>query len=72
MRRRHLELREVELRRRGYGAYETRDGKFIFLRHESDPHPRRWFVFEPDDEYPLNAGEGHTTLRDAANWAVQQ
>lgn len=52
------------LRRIGPGQWQSRGGRWSFLQHHSDPHPRRWFVFEGDDEDPyFFAGFG--SLREA-------
>lgn len=52
------------LRRVRAGVWKSRDGEWLFMRHESDPHPRRWFVYGPGEtgEWPINEGHGHTTL----------
>jgi len=68
------------------GVWESNDRRFEFCRHESDPHPRRWFIFEKDawivDERPgaskepylepWNEGEGHITLRECVDWLERE
>lgn len=68
------------LRRLGSGAWDSADGHWQFRRHENDPAPKRWFAYtdlatdgsEADDRWPANHGEGHTTLRDAVDWAERR
>lgn len=38
------------------------------MRHEGDPFPKRWFVYEDEDEYPANEGSGITSLTEAVRW----
>lgn len=57
--------------RRADGVWKSRDGRWTFRRHYGDPHPQRWFAYLDNDEAPANDGEGHTTLRDAADWAAE-
>jgi hypothetical protein len=56
----------------GPGAWRSRDARWTFLRHQSDPHPQRWFAYVDDDEEPANEGAGHVTLRAVADWAERQ
>lgn len=58
--------------RRAGGGWRSHDGHWTFLRHHSDPPPKRWFAYWKDEGDPANAGEGHTTLRDAIAWARRQ
>lgn len=60
------------LRRIAWGVWRSRDGKWTFLRHNGDPHPQRWFAYYGDHEEPDNDGEGHVTLRDAADWVEEK
>jgi hypothetical protein len=50
-------------------VYRSADGRWTFMRHESDPRPKRWFAYLDDTEFPANSGEGHTTLREVGQWA---
>ena len=50
------------------GVWRSRDGMWTFLRHNGDPHPQRWFAYHGEHLEPDNDGEGHVTLRDAADW----
>lgn len=59
------------LRRVNAGAWRSRDGRWTFLRHWSDPHPQRWFAYLGDDDYPANDGSGHVSLRAVAAWAEE-
>jgi hypothetical protein len=56
------------LRRVRPGVWRSRDERWTFLRHQSDPHPQRWYAYEGDDDYPANDGSGHTTLRAVVRW----
>lgn len=56
------------LRRVGRGVWRSRDENWTFMRHESDPSPKRWFVYEGDDRDPANEGSGIITLADAVRW----
>jgi hypothetical protein len=38
--------------------------------HWSDPSPHRWFAYVDGDDEPVNEGQGHVRLRDAAAWAA--
>lgn len=51
------------------GAYRSADGRWTFLRHETDPRPKRWFAYLDGQEFPANHGEGHTSLREVGQWA---
>lgn len=44
------------------GHWRSRDGRWTFMRHWSDPAPQRWFVFLDDDDQAHNEGGGETTL----------
>lgn len=57
------------LRRKGPGHWESRDGRWTFLRHWSDPQPQRWFAYLDDDDFPANEGKGHSTLTEVVEWA---
>jgi hypothetical protein len=57
------------LRRVNEGCWRSRDGRWTFMRHWSDPQPGRWFAFFGDRREPANEGEGHTRLQDVADWA---
>lgn len=57
------------LRRIQTGIWESRDGKWVFMRHESDPTPKRWFAYYGDDADPANEGSGHVTLAEVVSWA---
>lgn len=50
------------------GHWVSYDHRFTFLRHESDPHPKRWFAYESDvdddDGFPL-FDAGSPSLRHA-------
>ena len=46
------------------GVWESRDGRWRFNRHESDPKPQRWFAFLDGDDEPYWSGMGHTRLAD--------
>ncbi len=65
------------------GVWESNDRRFRFCRHESDPHPRRWFIFDNTEEKiidsragaskipytePWNPGMGHITLGECLDW----
>lgn len=54
---------------RAAGVWESRDGRWVFRRHWSDPSPQRWYAYLDDDEWPANDGAGHVTLRDVVDWA---
>ena len=59
------------------GNWRSEDGRWLFLRHHSDPHPQRWYAFldeggEYDPAQPANDGMGHTTLREVVAWASAQ
>lgn len=60
------------LRKIKHGVWESRDGEFLFVRHESDPNPKRWFVYDKVDgersELPINEGSGITSLAAAVAW----
>jgi hypothetical protein len=56
------------LRRVNAGTWRSRDGRWTFMRHLSDPSPQRWFAYRDDDESPSNDGLGHTTLRAVVAW----
>lgn len=58
------------LRRIDLGIWCSRDERWTFLRHFSDPHPQRWFTYEHGESYPAWM-EGHPSLRDAVS-AVQE
>ncbi len=75
------------LRRVCPGVWRSRDGLLTFAKHFSDPKPERWYVYETADEgvsreasghwrdegaWPLNEGQGHTSLRKAAAWAEKR
>jgi hypothetical protein len=76
------------LHRVGPGHWESRDGRWTFLRHWSDPRPHRWFAYLVDDstsppdlthfergdhaDQPQNDGLGHVTLAEVADWAELQ
>lgn len=60
------------LRRMNPGAWKSRDGRWAFLRHESDPDPKRWYAFLDDDDWPSNEGCGHVRLQDVADWAQRE
>lgn len=53
----------------GEGVWRSRDGRWTFLRHWSDPHPQRWFAYIDGDDQPANDGMGHVSLRAVAAWA---
>lgn len=69
------------LRRTGTpGVWLSRDGRYSFYRHESDPQPKRWFIYDESRASeklsirrmgvePINEGSGITSLRDAVAWA---
>lgn len=57
------------LRRVDIGVWRSRDRRWAFHRHESDPHPRRWYAYLDDCDDPQNDGMGHVTLRQVADWA---
>lgn len=59
------------LRRVAEGRWQSRDGRWTFMRHWSDPHPQRWFTYQDADEEPADLG-AHIRLRDAAAWAASQ
>lgn len=54
------------------GAYRSADGRWTFLRHETDPRPKRWFAYLDDTDFPANSGDGHTSLREVGEWARKQ
>ena len=60
------------LRRVNAGCWRSRDGRWTFMRHHSDPHPQRWFAYEGDDSYPANDGLGHTTLTEVVELAARE
>lgn len=49
---------------KGGGMWQSADGHFTFMRHESDPVPKRWFIYEDDERDPVFLS-GHTSLGDA-------
>lgn len=57
------------LKHQSDGAYRSADGRWTFLRHETAPSPKRWFAYLDDTEFPANPGEGHSTLKEASEWA---
>jgi hypothetical protein len=57
------------LRRSNAGKWFSRDGRWTFMRHWTDPHPQRWFAYLDGDAEPDNEGAGHTTLAEVAQWA---
>lgn len=59
---RRAQLASGPLRRIGPGRWQSRDGHWTFLRHESDPSPKRWYAYEADDEHPFWDGTGDVTL----------
>lgn len=54
------------------GAWRSRDGRWTFLRHETDPNPKRWFAYLDESDWPSNPGDGHHTLKQAADWAERK
>lgn len=62
----------LPLRRLSNGVWRSRDGRWTFLRHQSDPRPQRWLAYEGDNDLPANEGMGHVSLHDAAEWAMNQ
>lgn len=64
--------RILPLRRLGYGVWGSRCGRWTFMRHQSDPHPQRWYAYEEDDDSPSNDGLGHTSLWEVVEWAVAE
>jgi hypothetical protein len=54
------------------GHWRSRDGRWNFLRHDSDPHPQRWFAYLGSDDYPANEGSGDVSLRAAVMSAAAQ
>jgi hypothetical protein len=59
------------------GQWKSRDERWEFIRHESDPQPKRWFVFDttdhdPEGDFPENEGSGVITLRDAIKWVERK
>jgi hypothetical protein len=46
------------------GIWDSHDGLWGFRRHESDPHPKRWFVYYGDDDEPVFIA-GHPSLSEA-------
>lgn len=59
----------MKLKRIRPGVWRSTDGRWTFCRQESDPYPKRWFVFERDDPDPRNSGQGHVTLALAVAFA---
>jgi hypothetical protein len=51
------------------GIWIAHDASWTFVRHDSDPKPKRWFAYEGDDQEPANVGQGHITLAEAVEWA---
>lgn len=56
------------LRRVGPGVWKSRDKKWTFIRHRTDPKPQRWFAYGGTDREPFNAGYGHSSLAEVAQW----
>lgn len=55
--------------RLGDSGWQSRDGRWLFVPHLTDPRPHRWFAYLDGDDLPCNEGEGHTTLRESVAWA---
>ena len=51
------------------GIWKSRDKRWTFMRHWTDPHPQRWFAYIDGDKEPENTGLGHSTLAEVAQWA---
>jgi hypothetical protein len=66
------EFQITPLRRVCAGHWQSRDKRWTFLRHWSDPHPQRWYAYLGDDVYPLNDGLGHVKLGQVARFAEDQ
>lgn len=35
------------------GIHRSADGAWEFVRHESDPHPKRWFIYRTGGVEPI-------------------
>lgn len=57
------------LRRVGDGVWRSRNERWTFLRHNSDPHPQRWFAYLDEDPEPCM--EATLSLREAV-WEVER
>lgn len=71
-RRRYVKRRHMPLHRVRAGVYTTWNGTYTIMRHESDPSPKRWFVYQGSDEEPMNMGSGHTTLAAVTEWLARE